>query len=87
MANHRSAAKRARQSLVRRARNRSTMSILRNAVRAVEAAASENDKAAAQTALVHVTSIIDRAAGKGVMHRSTASRKVSRLTALVNKLA
>jgi len=87
MANHRSAAKRARQSLVRRARNRSTMSVLRSAVKTVEAAASENDKAAAQAALVQVTSIIDRAAGKGVLHRSTASRKVSRLTAMVNKLA
>lgn len=86
MANHPSAAKRARQSLVRRARNRSTMSTLRNAVKAIETAVAGQDKAAAQSALTSATSIIDQAAGNGVLHKNTAGRKVSRLTNMVNAL-
>ncbi len=87
MANHRSAAKRARQALVRRARNRSAQSTLRNAVKTIETAVAAKDKDAAKAALTAATSIIDRAAGKGVLHRNTAARKVSRLTNMVNALA
>ncbi|MBI5137174.1 MAG: 30S ribosomal protein S20 [Nitrospirae bacterium] len=87
MANHRSAEKRARQAIVRRARNRSIMSTLRTAIKKVETAVQGNDKASAATALTQATSAIDRAAGKGVLHRNTAGRKVSRLTNLVNALS
>ncbi len=87
MANHRSAAKRARQALVRRARNRSTLSTLRNAVKIIETAVSAKDKDAASAALTEATSIIDRASGNGVLHKNTASRKVSRLTNMVNSLS
>lgn len=87
MANHRSAAKRARQAVVRRARNRSIMSTVRTAIKKVETAVQGNDKAAASAALSVGASVIDRAAGKGVLHKNTAGRKVSRLTGLVNALS
>ncbi len=87
MANHRSAAKRARQSLVRRARNRSALSTLRSAVKKIETAVSAKDQDAAKAALTEATAIIDRAACKRVLHKNTAARKVSRLTGMVNALA
>jgi len=86
MANHRSAAKRARQALVRRARNRSTMSTLRTEVKRVETAVAEKDKDTAASALSLATSLISRAAGKGVVHKNTAGRNISRLTQMVNSL-
>ena len=45
------------------------------------------DKTAADTALVAAISEIDKAASKGVFHKKTASRKISRLTLAVNKIA
>jgi small subunit ribosomal protein S20 len=56
-------------------------------VKKVDAAIAEGDKAAAQAALVAATSEIDKAQKKGVLHKNTASRKVSRLAQAVNKLA
>ncbi len=86
MANHRSAAKRARQSLVRRDRNRSTMSAIRTATKAVETAVEGKDKGTAQTSFNAAASLIQGAAGKGVLHKNTAGRKVRRLAVLVNTL-
>jgi small subunit ribosomal protein S20 len=86
MANHPSAEKRARQALKRRARNRSAMSAVRTAIRKVETAAQAQDKAAATAALSVATSLLGRAADKGVLHKNTAGRRVSRLTLLVNGL-
>lgn len=86
MANHASAAKRARQALVRRDRNRSTMSSLRTIIKQVESSVENKDKDAARAALTSATSQIARAAGKGVLKKNNASRKVSRLTKMVNAL-
>jgi len=86
MANHVSAEKRARQALKRRARNRSTLSAVRTAIKKVEAAVAAKDKEAATTALSSATSLIGRAASKRVLHPNTAGRRVSRLTVQVNQL-
>ena len=53
----------------------------------VEAAIEANDKAAAEAALQVATSEISKAASKGIYHKNNASRKISRLTLAVNKLA
>jgi small subunit ribosomal protein S20 len=87
MANHPSAAKRARQALVRRDRNRSIRSGVRTAIKKVEAAVAAKDPDAAKTALVDATSVIARATSKGVLHKNTAGRRVSRLHLLVNGLS
>jgi len=86
MANHPSAAKRARQALVRRDRNRSVRSGVRTAIKKVETAVAAKDRDAAASALVGATSVIARAASKGVLHKNTAGRRVSRLQLLVNAL-
>ena len=57
------------------------------AIKKVELAVAENDKAAAEAALKVATSEISKAASKGVFHKNTAARKISRLTLAVNKLA
>jgi len=87
MATHPSAAKRARQALVRRDRNRSVRSSVRTAIKKVEAAVAAKDREAAATALTQATSAIARATSKGVLHKNTAGRRVSRLHLLVNALA
>lgn len=70
----------------RRAKNSAVKSQIRTATRraveAVEAGAVED----AKKALVQATSVIDKAASKGVLHKNTAARKKSNLTAKVNAL-
>ena len=56
-------------------------------IKKVEAAIEANDKAAAEAALQVATSEISKAASKGIYHKNNASRKISRLTLAVNKLA
>ncbi len=86
MANHKSALKRNRQSLERRARNRANKTRLKTAVKAVDAAiASEQSVDKVREALVTAVPIIQRAAVKGTLHKKNAARKVSRLTKRVNK--
>jgi len=87
MANHPSAAKRARQALVRRERNRGIRSGVRTAIKKVEAAVAAKDREAAASALLAATSAIARATSKGVLHKNTAGRRVSRLQLLVNNLS
>ena len=84
MANHKSALKRNRQSLVRRARNRTMKSKVKTAIRAVNEAIEQGAVDAAQAALKMAIPVIQKAASKGTLHRKTASRKVSRLTKRVN---
>lgn len=71
------------QSRKAQARNRTTRTAMRSAIKAVRTAA---DPAAAQQALVMAASRIDKTAKKGVIHRKTASRYKSRLAKLVKKL-
>ena len=86
MANHKSALKRNRQSLERRARNRANKTRLKTAIKAVDTAiASEQAVDTVQQALVAAVPIIQQAAVKGTLHKKNAARKVSRLTKRVNK--
>ena len=85
MANHKSALKRARQNEIRRLRNRSTKTKIKNIVKDVRTAAgnSENMESSLKN-LDSAKSVIDKAAKNGVIHKGTASRKISRLSKLVN---
>lgn len=87
MANIKSAKKRILVSAARAARNKSVKSEVKTAIRKVEAAVAANDKAAAQSALRSATAVIESAASKGVYHKNNSSRKVSRISKLVNTLA
>ncbi|MUM78417.1 30S ribosomal protein S20 [Pseudodesulfovibrio sp. F-1] len=87
MANHKSALKRHRQSLKRRARNRISKTRIKNTVKAVRLAIEENDVAKAQEALKAAMSVLDKAARKKVIHDRQAQRRVARLQAAINKLA
>lgn len=84
MADHASALKRQRQNEKRNARNRATRSKIKTLVKKVEKAANKQE---GQKSLQLVISCISKAAQKGVFHKNTAGRKISRLTRLVNKLA
>lgn len=80
MANIASAKKRARQSEVNRKRNASARSMLRTYVRKVVLAIEKGDKDAARTAFAAAMPVIDRMAGKGIIHRNKAARHKSRLS-------
>ncbi len=86
MANTTSAKKMARKIATRTAVNKSRRSRVRTYLRKVEEAIATGDQAAAQAALQAAEPEIMRAASKGVVHKNTASRKVSRLTLRVRKL-
>ena len=68
-------------------RNKAIKSKVKTYVKKVDAAIESGDKAAAKAALLAATSEIDKAAKKGVYHKNTASRKVSRMSLAVNKMA
>jgi small subunit ribosomal protein S20 len=86
MPHHKSAEKRLRQTDKRTAVNRARMSRVRSFVKKVETAISSGDKAAAQTAFQVAQPELHRATTKGVMHRNTVARKLSRLSARINAL-
>jgi len=65
-------------------RNKSVKTRLKSIVKDVRLSVSENSKEAALKELDMAKSNIDRAAQKGVIHKKTASRKISRLSKLVN---
>ena len=85
MANHKSAIKRHRQSLLARARNRAVKTRVRNVIKAVRVALTAGDSTAAETALLAATKVLDKAATKKVIHWKTAARNISRLSTAVNK--
>ena len=87
MANHKSAIKKTRQDEVRRMRNKAYKTRVKNIVKTVEDAIAEKNKDAAAKALYEATSVIDRIASKGVIHKNNAARKKSRLAKKVNALA
>ena len=87
MANIKSAKKRILVNETKAARNKAIRSKVKTVVKKVEAAVAAGDKAAAQAALLVATSEIDKACTKGVYHKNTASRKVSRLSKAVNGMA
>lgn len=79
MANHKSALKRHKQSLKKAARNRANRTRVKNVVKAVRLAVREQDAEKAAAAFVKATSVLDKAAGKGAIHKRNAARKISRL--------
>ncbi|MBQ7481476.1 MAG: 30S ribosomal protein S20 [Lachnospiraceae bacterium] len=87
MANIKSAKKRILVIQTKTERNKAAKSKVKTFVKKVYAAIEANDKAAADTALKEAISEISKAASKGIYHKSTASRKISRLTKAVNKIA
>ena len=87
MANIKSAKKRILVTQTRTERNKSIKSGVKTAIKKVYVAIDANDKEAANAALVNATSVIDKAASKGVYHKNGAARKVSRLSAAVNQMA
>jgi small subunit ribosomal protein S20 len=84
---HKSAIKRAGQNEARRLRNRSVKTRIRNIIKDVRLSVSEKSSEAALKKLDIAKSAIDKAAKKGVIHPRTASRKISRLTRLVNAIS
>ncbi len=91
MANHISAKKRAKQNIVRNLRNQSYISMVKTAVKkfrttlaAFQSGASKDVKEV-EVALQHAQSMLAKSVSKGLSHRNTVSRKVSRLTTMVKK--
>ena len=86
MANHRSAEKRARQNEKRRLRNKAVKTRVKHVTKNVRSTSGEGSKEAASAKLNTAQSTIDKAAKKGVVHKKTAARKISRLSKLVNAI-
>jgi small subunit ribosomal protein S20 len=87
MANTKSARKATRKIARRTIVNKSRRSLLRNSVRKIEEAIASGDRTAALTAFKEAEPAIMRAAQRGVVHKNNASRKVSRLSHRIAKLA
>jgi small subunit ribosomal protein S20 len=86
MANTKSAKKAARQTVRRTEANKARRSRMRSFARKVEEAIAAGDKAAAQAALKEAEPVLARTAQKGLLHRKTAERKVSRLSKRVSAM-
>ncbi len=84
MANHKSALKRARQSEIRRMRNKSYRTRVNNITKQVRLADGESSGETITTKLNIAKSVIDIAAKKGIIHKKTAARKISRLSRFAN---
>ena len=80
MASHESAIKAHRQNLVKREANRQYRTRLRGALRAIRSAIDAGDPAKVKDALRDTISLVDKMAGKKVIHRNAAARYKSRLT-------
>ena len=87
MANHKSAEKRNRQRIKRRARNVFHLSTMRTYMKRLRKALETNDLETAKESLPLALQAIGKAESKGVIHRNTASRYSSRITLAVNKKA
>lgn len=84
---HKSTVRRARQAERRRERNRATVNTVKTLIKKVQSAVSEKNADEARTGLLEATSAIGKAVSKGIIHRNTASRRVSRLALRVNALS
>lgn len=87
MAHHKSAEKRIRQAVVSTARNRTNNSRMKSAVKKAEVAIASGNKAEAEIALKAAQPELARGVAKGVVHKNTAARKMSRLTKRLRTLA
>jgi small subunit ribosomal protein S20 len=86
MPHHKSAEKRLRQTEKRTATNRARMSRVRTFVKKVETAIETGNKEAAQSAFQLAQPELHRATTKGVLHKNTVARKLSRLATRINAL-
>lgn len=86
MANHKSAIKRNRQNEKKCERNKAYRTIVKNAVKSVNTAIEEKNKDAASLAMKNAEVAISKVASKGVLHKASASRKISGLAKKVHKL-
>jgi small subunit ribosomal protein S20 len=86
MPHHKSAEKRLRQTEKRSIVNRARLSRVRTFVKKVETAIETGDKVVAQSAFQQAQPELHRATTKGVMHKNTVARKLSRLAARINAL-
>ncbi|HMS44634.1 MAG TPA: 30S ribosomal protein S20 [Alphaproteobacteria bacterium] len=87
MAHSLSAKKRIRQSLKKAEVNQANTSRMRTSVKKVEVAIANNNKEEAQNAFQAAQPEIHRSVNKGILHRNTAARKLSRLSARIKALA
>lgn len=81
-----SSLKRVRQAEKRELRNKSVKTAIKTATKKVIAAVEEKDREKIQKELIEATKLISRAAAKGIIHKNAASRKISRLAIIANKV-
>ncbi|WHZ28079.1 MAG: SSU ribosomal protein S20p [Nitrospira sp.] len=84
---HKSTIRRARQADRRHERNRATLNTVKTLIKKVQSAVAGKKTDEAKTSLLEATSVIGKAVSKGVLHRNTASRRISRLALRVNALS
>ena len=87
LANIKSAKKRIKVIETKTLRNKAIKSKVKTLVKKVEVAVSASDKELATTSLKAAVVAIDKACAKGIYHKNTAARKISRLTKAVNNIA
>lgn len=75
-----------RQSETRRLRNRQMKTQIKTLVKGVRVAVQQKDQGKAREFLARVIPLIDKAASRGIIHKRTRSRKISRLMRLVNTM-
>ncbi len=86
MANHKSSAKRAKQTIVKTERNRFYKTRIKNVTKDVLSAVEANDKEKATVAMKTANKYMHHCIAKGILKKGTAARKVSRLQVKVNAL-
>ena len=87
MANIKSSAKRDEKSKELRAKNRAAKTELKTMVKKFDAAVAEGDKEAAVSAYKVAVKTVDRASGKGLLHKNNAAHKKSAMTVKLNEMA
>jgi small subunit ribosomal protein S20 len=87
MPNHKSAEKRVRQTAKRNMVNTRNRSRLRTQIKKLRAALASGDQQMSRELLNPTIALIDKSVNKGILHKNTAARYKSRLTAHVNNLA
>jgi len=85
MANHKSAEKRNKQNLKANERNKAYKSAMKTAIKKFKTVLEAQDKEAINSSFTKVQQTIAKTAQKGLIHKKTGSRYISRLNALKNK--
>ena len=85
MANHKSALKRAKQSEIRRLKNKGYKTRVKNIIKEVQKTTDGDSPEEVRVAFTRAVSTIQKTAAKGIIHKNTAARKISRLARRVNQ--